>query len=427
MSTATLHYASTGSNTAASGSNAPTTAVTGTAASGTGAATTINLGGTFDLTGVADDDTDLIWCATTTGERHLFRITSFTGGVAACTAVVVANAIGATTFSGANWAIGGKRLSFENDTSLCDYEDIDGWNVVLGDGETYTTTKEIDVANLAGAASDGPTRWTTEAGYTTRATISSTASINMFNGTLSAQDQNLTFKDLLVSGTGGSTKGFRFQGTGGCYVLENVDIDTSWESIIVLGSDTTVNIYDCDITGAYRPVSFGAGYCYGTMKRCVVRDTSSASSPAAIDIEAVRYSHITLDQVVVKNCHGHAIKVNAGGGGVVDMGYISIYNTIAGASGARDGIAVTGSTDGAHVRAENVLMDTVDNGVSDSESDSGDRVVFDTIAIWNSNAKTSNATLRNEVTVTASPFVDAPGDDFSATGEVNDGAKRLTT
>ena len=110
------YNSSTGSNTAPSDAVA-----TGTNASGTGAGTTITLNGTFDCTAAADDDSDFIWCATTSGQRHLFQITSFTGGKATATAVVVAEAIGATTFSGATWHINGSRLSLESDSSNEDY------------------------------------------------------------------------------------------------------------------------------------------------------------------------------------------------------------------------------------------------------------------------------------------------------------------
>ena len=147
-----LYDATSGSDTA------PADAIaTGSAASGTGAATTIELGGTFDLTDAADDDSDYIWCSTTAGQRHLFQITSFTGGVATCTAVVVAEAIGATTFSGANWHINGSRKTLEGDTSRTDSSDwMSGWTAQL-DAGTYVTTREFTPGENDTASAAKPT------------------------------------------------------------------------------------------------------------------------------------------------------------------------------------------------------------------------------------------------------------------------------
>ena len=113
---------STGSDTQASGAG-PATAVFGTDADGTGAGTTITLNGTFDFTGAADDgESDAIRCATAAGDRHIFSIATFTGGVATCTAIETNETIDAT-FSAQAWGVGGLRETLQADTTNRDWFD----------------------------------------------------------------------------------------------------------------------------------------------------------------------------------------------------------------------------------------------------------------------------------------------------------------
>ena len=103
------YNSSTGSNTAPSDAVA-----SGTNATGTAAATSIALGGTYDVRAAADDDSDFIWCFTTSGQRHLFQITAFAPSRSAATSVTVTEAIGATfgdEEGGVAWHINGTRLS----------------------------------------------------------------------------------------------------------------------------------------------------------------------------------------------------------------------------------------------------------------------------------------------------------------------------
>lgn len=157
MSAVLTYNASTGSDSAASGSNAPTTAHTSTSksatVSGTASTTTMTFSATIDLTGVNNDGTDVIYVAGTSGERHLFRITAFTGGVSTCTGLTVNESIGGSGLSTSAWAIGGKRQSFDNDTSRTDTVDWnDGWTVELEDTASFThsTTCSITAGSLAG-------------------------------------------------------------------------------------------------------------------------------------------------------------------------------------------------------------------------------------------------------------------------------------
>ena len=114
MALPTLTYnASSGSDTLASGAG-PSTAVTGTNGDVTSGGTTLTLNTTKDFTGAANDGSDVLWYEGATTDRHLFRISSFTGGVATCTAIVIQGSTFSATRTAKNWAVGGKRKTFEN-------------------------------------------------------------------------------------------------------------------------------------------------------------------------------------------------------------------------------------------------------------------------------------------------------------------------
>ena len=143
MTLATLFYATTGSNTAASGSNAPATAVTGT--NGDISGTTFTLNETVDFTGVNDDGTDILWAALNSGDRHLFRITSFNPSVAAATSLTLSETATAVR-TASNWAVGGKRADYMNDTSQPDFEDgLSGWEFEFAVG-TYNQSGSVVLA-----------------------------------------------------------------------------------------------------------------------------------------------------------------------------------------------------------------------------------------------------------------------------------------
>jgi len=147
----TVNYATTGSNTAASGAGG--SAVTGT--NGDISGTTITLNETAVLSDFAAGD--VIWYEGDGGDRHLFEIVSFTGGAATCTAVVVVETATTTISDGRNWAVGGSRLDMDNDTSNRDWEDFTGgWDAVFGAG---TFDLDAQVTPTGGSVTAGPIRF----------------------------------------------------------------------------------------------------------------------------------------------------------------------------------------------------------------------------------------------------------------------------
>ena len=135
MAFPTLQYdATNGSDTNPNGND-------GSGTNGDLSSTTLTLNETVDLTGVANDGSDYLWYEGDSGDRHLFQITGFTGGVSTCTALSLATT--GTTRTAKNWAVNGERKTFSNDSSRYDYEDyLSGWTVELQDG-TYDVPSQI--------------------------------------------------------------------------------------------------------------------------------------------------------------------------------------------------------------------------------------------------------------------------------------------
>lgn len=106
-----LFNSSTGSDTAASGAG-PATAITGTAAAHTNgsATTTITFTNSPDLSGVATDGSHVLWLDTSSG-RQFSRISTVNDGA---DTVVVEDSFNIASGSPVNYAIGGKRATFDN-------------------------------------------------------------------------------------------------------------------------------------------------------------------------------------------------------------------------------------------------------------------------------------------------------------------------
>lgn len=161
-----VYNASTGSDTLASGAG-PSSALTGTSADAS-ATTVIDLDGTPDLSGVDATGLDVLFLATAGGSRKLYKIVGVNDGA---DQVTIDQSVSVTAV---NWAIGGKRLTLEADTSNPDIDDLrSGWIMELEAG-TYTMTVTSTIAT--GDTTDGPV--TIQAASAASPIIDGTNSIN---------------------------------------------------------------------------------------------------------------------------------------------------------------------------------------------------------------------------------------------------------
>lgn len=428
--TALLFYDAVGGSDTAPSDRA--TNGSGSSASGTGAASTITLGATVDLTStipVADDGTDYIWCSTTAGERHLFRITSFTGGAATCTAVVVAEAIGATTFSGANWHINGSRQTFLSDATNRDWEDwMDGWSIEFEAG-TYTTNSTFNPgASITWTHAMEPIYMLAAPGAVSRPVITQSANSNMLKASASVVLHVAGLK-FDTTHTGTSPK---IDVDSGSITLVDCVVDASFgsatEAIECWGGNRSLTLTRCYVTGGttYVVKNLSAQVCL--IDSCVIDGQGSYGTTAGVSLQARRS---VIRGSVVGDCDGDGISVDN------QYGVASpqvLNNTIVDNTG--DGIVVvTSSPPGAtahyHGRVENNII--AFNGLYGvrtpiSLSDNNLRyVLFINNATYSntSGAYIGQITAANSigaVTLTADPFTNRAANDYTLNNTAGGGA-----
>lgn len=293
MAFPTLVYnASTGSDTAASGAG-PATAVTGSSAAHTGgsASTTITLTNSPDLSGVATDGSAVLYLATTSGTRHLTKITAADNGAKT---VTVEDSFTIASGSAVNYAIGGKRKTIKADTSLLDPVDYKtSWVATFEDG-TYDIPSEVTMP--AGGTS----------GYIKIAAATGAAPIFdvSYNGIgINPNDRNW-FEGLsftVSAGTKTSSSAFKQATSGtaircvikGCTIdgfndgifsnydwLEYTIIDTVIKNCLSSGVRATgdklhLTMHGCRITNCVSGIILSYGYGDLVMRSCLIDNNST--------------------------------------------------------------------------------------------------------------------------------------------------------
>lgn len=150
-----IFNASTGSDTAASGAG-PAAAVTGTAAAHTGgvASTTITLTNSPDLSGVATDGSAALWMKTASGVRQFSKIT---GADNTAKTVTVEDSFTIEEASAVDYAIGGKRATWDNADSRSLLADVKpSWTI---ETETDQTITSALTGKVAGSTAAGVITW----------------------------------------------------------------------------------------------------------------------------------------------------------------------------------------------------------------------------------------------------------------------------
>lgn len=161
--------ASTGTDTQASGSAAPATAIFGTNASFSGS--TVTLDGSPDLSAF-DAATWVLWMQTSTG-RQYFDLSAADDVAKTVTCV---NAPAGTS-TGRTWAIGGKRATLDAATSRTVFVDAKaGWYITTETDQTLTS--EITASSSGGTAT---LPVTVSSNNTTRRVLNTTANAAVFN------------------------------------------------------------------------------------------------------------------------------------------------------------------------------------------------------------------------------------------------------
>jgi hypothetical protein len=404
---------STGSDTAASGTNAPTTAVTGT--NGSLSTTTLTLNETKDFTGVLDNDEDCVSIATTGNNRRLYRITGFTGGVSTCTALVLAES--GPTQGSLTWAVGGKRLSLDTDTTNPDIEDyLAGWTMELeGTAVTYSpAAASLPMLPTGGSLARGPVIIRGAAGATVTITAG-TSTADLFTPAINAliEFHNLT---LTNTGTGGSANLVALS-SGSTRVLL-VDVAMSSFATCVNATGATLRIiavnssfkatsgYGIDCTGG-RVFMHCIGCLFYENSNSGVAFRTSTTAQACSVFDSCLFRDNTLDGLSMTS--------------IVDSGMIAVANCVFHGN-LSDGIEfdqVLTIADGPLTVHNCIFTENAGHGIGASGSDTtiaSDMLVHADYNAFRNNTSGNRQLLTagaHDVTLTADPYTNEAGNDFS--------------
>ena len=193
---------STGSDTAASGAG-PSTAITATAAAHTSgiASTTITLTNSPDLSGVATDGSAALWLNTASG-RQWSRITAVNNTLKT---VTVEDSFNIAALSAVNYAIGGKRATFNETNSRKLFSDAKAYWIA-------TTETDQTISSVISVTSAGSPFFVRGDSETSHRVVTQSANAACFNsGVANLNLMNLKFQNTNVSK--GSAGGY--SGSGG--------------------------------------------------------------------------------------------------------------------------------------------------------------------------------------------------------------------
>lgn len=405
-----IYNASSGSDTAASGAG-PGTAVTGTAAAHTGgsASTTITLTNTPDLSGVATDGSAVLFLATTSGTRHLSKITAVNDGA---DTVTVEDSFNIASGSAVNYAIGGKRQTLQADTSRRDTADLKaGWTFEFEAG-TYDIGAQLSPA--AGDATSG--RVTFRAASGASPTLRTTANVKHFNFATFQSYIGLTI--TTNSGTKTSTAMGDASPTANGVLIKNCTIDGLQRGYDNSSSSIYGAIIGCEIKNCVGAGIYDNGPSKLTIAGCYIHDNGANGC----------HFPITSGEYFITRC---IFDTNTGDGintanAAAASPPMTIFNcTFYGNTG--DGIDLSGmtlSTNCDFTIRNNIFSQNGNYGIRGVSNNDFAMMDYDYNAFY---SNTSGALLNvtagsHDVTLSGDPFTNAASGDFSLNNTAGAGA-----
>ncbi len=415
---------SSGSNTAASGTNAPSTAVTGT--NGDISGTTFTLNETVDFTGVADDDSDVLWVDTPSGDRHLFRITAFNPSVAAATTLTVSESA-TSPETGDNWAVGGVRQHFWNDTSNSDVADMtSGWEMIFEAG-TYTISNSVlPLVPTGGNLTDGRLIFRSSSGDPADVTwAAGTASVATIEPSGLA---DVELRGLTLTNTGSAAGARVIYGDNATTNILIKDCIISGPVALYLDGSCRITGINSEFTGTSTvadSASFhwasGRSVCY--FNGC--RFLSGAGHGAYVNTSTGFSSCAFLSCAFYDNDES-GLRINA----ALQDALISIENCVF-HDNAEDGIVIEGTPvvdSGPYAVINSAFTSNGGYGINYASAGSDDAARVILYADYNAYGNNTSGALNNaaagpnDVTLTGDPYVDASTGDFTLDETAGQGA-----
>lgn len=422
MAYPTLDYnSSTGSDTAPSDS-ANTSADSGATASGSASGTTITFSSSVDLSACADDDSDWMWCETTTGGIHLFRITAFTTAtdLTAVTAVTVEPAITAN-FSGAAWHVNGTRQTIHVDSP--DWRR--GWTAVIDGTFTANATFTPCLNDTATAAVD-------DLPFTLRASSSASSRPVITDSDSSRRIIYSNLRTML------KFTGVKFEATGSGGSNQNISLSAavvSFVDCVIVNNATTQPTYWIDIQRGVRLsdcyVSGGSSRTIDTqfnthvlIDNCWFDGKGTLASSSLVHLEG--FDNVVTNTLVTD---GAGVGIDFDIDGATQEFWFCKNNTVYGCSS--HGIALTGTpgttTQPRHTFyvVNNLVVGNGGYGINMPQTSlSVETFDIDFNCVFNNTSGGYNGPSpgANDVTITSDPFTDTASDDYTLNSSSTGGA-----
>lgn len=307
------YNASTGSDTAASGSG-PSTAKTGAAATN-GAGNIVNLDGSPDLSGITIN-VDVLWVNSATTNRHLSRITAVdnTGKTVTTEDTLVLS-------TGVAWAIGGKRKTFKNDTGNYDWKDYKaGWTMTF---DTGTYDVPVPIVAPTGDVTNGRVTFQAAAAATPvfdmsgntyifnlkahhsfiglKFTASGTHTASSVCDAVGANVSAILFKDCIVDGL---NRGMNCGTNISNVTLENCEIKNCINEAVYDNGPSSFNLYGCwihDNGSGIKNNSAAAALC---VENCIINNNTADGVYLTVGNNSAFPPKIIKNNVFYKNGDG---------------------------------------------------------------------------------------------------------------------------
>lgn len=414
----------TGSNTAPSDAVA-TSGGTSTTVTGTQGTNTITFSSTVDLTGVVDDDSDYIGVGTSGGDRKLYRITAFTGGVGTCTAVTVEPSIDAGV-SAVGWHVNGTRATFLDNFDSYDW--MPGWTVLL-DGDQTRTGGNLRVGNNFSGTHDGtdPPLTIKPLSSTGRAAISSSHTAGemlRLNTHALLQLERLDFS--MPNSTASGTYVYASSGNLSAYDCTFSAPLSTATSFVFSGSGDSMSFVHCYFEGGTNHVIDITGNdC--TLINCWLDCKGTHGTSSALDL-GPSYTATVINTAITESA-GDGINLNRQGNPGRQLDWMIRNCTVADCSG--DGLTFSGTPSSTTGSSWNVfVMNTLisGNGGWGLNTNSGNIAACGFIgynAFYNNTSgeySDSTVTKGGDVTLTADPFTNAGADNYTINDAAGGGA-----
>lgn len=408
-----LFNSSTGSDTQASGLG-PATAVFGTTGSSTSASAVVT---GIDTTGVSAGD--LFWGSTSSG-RQFSIIASVDSG----TQVTLDDNLAATHSGNLTWAIGGKRATLESAKRLLDDGSITGdakggWTIELADGHTESLSTRI-LTRVGGDTTNGPIIIRGETGATVKPILTFTANGEGFTLNINyVQLHDLELRNssgtktlsVAVTVTNGTAVGLVISG------VVAADATHNWLTGVRFAGNGC-RIYGCEIANC---TDVGMRHQNATgavvIERCHIHDNTSHG----IEFTANNLLGCSVRHSVIESNGGDGIRHNGGNDGRNSAKIVSniFYNNTS------DGIEIVNNNAAMPDLIGNVFSQNGGYGINSAATAAQ---AYGQVADYNAfysntsglrNGITAGA---NDITLTADPFTDAAGGDFTLNSTAGGGA-----